>query len=163
MPDFHPTYTSAARNPYLKPARDSYVWRGWIHYDNSIDLVLLWPAWSVGIYLLMPHSAPRICSAPGCNTLVLRGRCEKHKIVRTSTTKHQKLYSNARWRKLRLMQVRRYPLCVGCLEHGITTTATEVDHIQPHEGNLRLMYDVNNLQSMCKPCHSRKTMKENNA
>jgi len=62
---------------------------------------------------------------------------------------------------LRLMHLNKYPLCVACQQAGLTTRATEVDHIQPHDGNLSLMYSVNNLQSMCKPCHSRKTMKEN--
>ena len=108
----------------------------------------------------MPHSAPKICSAPGCNTLVLKGRCQKHQIKRTSTTKHMKLYNSVRWKKLRMMHLRRFPLCTQCLEQGINTPATDVDHIVPHNGNLSLMYDMDNLQSLCRPCHSRKTAKE---
>ena len=108
----------------------------------------------------MPHSAPRICTHPGCNTLVLRGRCERHQIKRTSTTKHQKLYNSSRWKRLRLMQLRRNPLCSHCVEKGLLTPATDVDHIVPHNGNTSLMYDLDNLQSLCRPCHSRKTAEE---
>ena len=108
----------------------------------------------------MPHSAPRICTKPGCNTLVLKGRCAKHQEHRRSTTRHQKLYSNARWRKLRLMHLRRHPLCVQCQAEGITTPATQVDHITPHDGNIALMYDVSNLQGLCATHHSRKTAAE---
>ncbi|NMA84113.1 MAG: HNH endonuclease [Epulopiscium sp.] len=35
-----------------------------------------------------------------------------------------------------------------------------VDHIKPHKGNEDLFYDINNLQSLCKSCHDRKTAKE---
>ena len=38
--------------------------------------------------------------------------------------------------------------------------ATDVDHIVPHRGDARLLYDENNLQSLCKSCHSRKTATE---
>jgi len=38
--------------------------------------------------------------------------------------------------------------------------ATVVDHIEPHKGDEELFYDINNLQSLCKSCHDRKTAKE---
>ena len=41
------------------------------------------------------------------------------------------------------------------------THAIEVDHIQPHKGDSELFYDAANLASLCKICHSRKTMNEN--
>ena len=65
-----------------------------------------------------------------------------------------KLYNSARWKKLRMMHLRRFPLCTQCLEQGINTPATDVDHIVPHNGNLSLMYDLDNLQSLCRPCSS---------
>ena len=53
----------------------------------------------------------------------------------------------------------RHPLCAHCLKRGFTTPATEVDHIKPlRQGGARL--DQTNLQSLCKPCHSRKTRQE---
>ncbi|OWK34953.1 hypothetical protein FRUB_09795 [Fimbriiglobus ruber] len=38
--------------------------------------------------------------------------------------------------------------------------ATEVDHITPFRGSVELQYDRLNVQSLCKPCHSRKTATE---
>ncbi len=57
-----------------------------------------------------------------------------------------------RWRKVRLIQLRREPLCRRCGE-----LATEVDHIVPiAKGGA--MSDLANLQALCKRCHSRKTV-----
>jgi 5-methylcytosine-specific restriction protein A len=78
-----------------------------------------------------------------------------------------------KWVKLRNWFIKRNPLCVDCLKIGITTAWTtavikgklkrvsnEVDHIIPHKGNLRLKTDPNNLQTLCKSHHSRKTATE---
>jgi 5-methylcytosine-specific restriction protein A len=35
-----------------------------------------------------------------------------------------------------------------------------VDHIQPHRGNWARFIDRDNLQSLCKSCHDRKTALE---
>lgn len=35
-----------------------------------------------------------------------------------------------------------------------------VDHIRPHKSNYDLFWDPNNWQSMCDPCHSKKTATE---
>ena len=63
------------------------------------------------------------------------------------------VYNNTRWRKIRAAFLATHPLCVMC-QHP----ATVVDHIKPHRGNDALMWDWNNLQACCKPCHDRKTM-----
>lgn len=47
-----------------------------------------------------------------------------------------------------------------CERRGHITPATVVDHIIPHEGNLELFWDENNIQSLCKSCHDRKTAGE---
>ena len=36
----------------------------------------------------------------------------------------------------------------------------DVDHIIPHRGDQKLFWDRNNWQALCKPCHDRKTGKE---
>jgi 5-methylcytosine-specific restriction protein A len=60
-----------------------------------------------------------------------------------------------RWRKLRNIILNRQPFCVHCLNDGRHTVATEVDHIIPVSyGGTN---DDDNLQSLCKPCHSSKT------
>jgi 5-methylcytosine-specific restriction protein A len=38
--------------------------------------------------------------------------------------------------------------------------ATEVDHKVPHRGDQDLFWDTSNWQSLCKPCHSAKTARE---
>jgi 5-methylcytosine-specific restriction protein A len=53
-------------------------------------------------------------------------------------------------------------ICQHCFHRdGILTPATAVDHIIPFTSNSdprRL--DVNNLMSLCTPCHSRKTVEQ---
>ena len=67
---------------------------------------------------------------------------------------------NTYWKRVRLVKLQQDPLCVKCNEKGRMTPATEVDHIVPlrkggtHKGD--------NLQSLCKSCHSKKTMTERN-
>lgn len=58
------------------------------------------------------------------------------------------------WRALRLMVLRREPLCRRCGHE-----ASQVDHIRPiRQGGARL--DPENLQALCHSCHSRKTRTE---
>lgn len=59
------------------------------------------------------------------------------------------------WSKLRKMVLAQQPICRvdGCWE-----PSTEVDHILPRRrGGTD---DLDNLQGLCKACHSRKTVKE---
>ena len=65
------------------------------------------------------------------------------------------------WSKLAKMHVQKNPKCVRCGrtfykdEKGKIQNNT-ADHIKPmSEGGKRL--DVNNLQTLCKPCHGIKT------
>lgn len=66
----------------------------------------------------------------------------------------------ARWRKARDGWLRSHPLCVHCEQQGRVRAANEVDHIQPHKGDIVLFWDNTNWQSLCKPCHSLKTATE---
>lgn len=61
------------------------------------------------------------------------------------------------WQALRLSHLADNPLCVACEAKGITTEATEVDHITPHKGDHELRMDPTNLQALCSSCHGRKT------
>ena len=47
------------------------------------------------------------------------------------------------------------PLCAHCLAKGHTMPATLVDHIVPLPEGPRL--DMDNLQSLCRSCHAKKT------
>ena len=63
------------------------------------------------------------------------------------------------WRKLRALYLSEHPLCVECQRNGDVRAAAEVDHIRPiTKGGGRLDWD--NLQALCKSCHSRKTLAE---
>lgn len=64
-----------------------------------------------------------------------------------------KLYSSARWKRARLRFLRANPLCVFCLHQGRTTAAGVVDHIIPHKGDEALIWDSDNWQALCAPCH----------
>ena len=71
---------------------------------------------------------------------------------------HHKLYFTNTWRKLRAKKLSEKPLCKSC-----NHPANEVDHIIDHKGDRDIFYDYSNLQSLCKPCHSRKTMRTTNS
>ncbi|TXH50498.1 MAG: HNH endonuclease [Desulfurellales bacterium] len=66
----------------------------------------------------------------------------------------------SRWRTESKKHLRAYPLCVICGKSNRITAAKCVDHIIPHRGSAALFWDVNNWQSLCYSCHSRKTVRE---
>ena len=61
---------------------------------------------------------------------------------------------------MRATHLEAYPWCVDCLSSEEEVKATQVDHIKPHHGDHDLFFDDANLQSMCKPHHSKKTRNE---
>ena len=109
----------------------------------------------------MPRKMPSPCTHPGCPALVEGGgRCPAHR------KKMQREYDQGRgktaergydsrvWRKVRVMVLAEEPLCRKCYQQGLVVPATEVHHLDhnPHN-NAR-----ENLESLCKSCHSRETM-----
>ena len=62
-----------------------------------------------------------------------------------------------KWQVLRAWWLRHNPLCVMCKARGVVTEATEIDHIIPHKGDKTLFWARDNLQALCKKCHSTKT------
>lgn len=59
-----------------------------------------------------------------------------------------------RWRKLRLMVLRRDPICVRCK----CRASTHADHIAPKSRGGDDSFE--NLQGLCETCHNRKTVVE---
>jgi len=112
----------------------------------------------------------QFCAEQGCGELVARGRCPRH-VNTTHSVKgsfRQRGYT-ARWDRRALAFRKAYPLCgmrpngtrpvmSQCYELGLTTIATQVDHVIPHGGDPLLMWDeLHNWQSLCNQCHMRKT------
>lgn len=122
----------------------------------------------------MPKGMWKQCHVPGCPGLTRQGKyCEKHAHLEDAERRErasrynktardigsQKLYDSAEWRKLREIHIRRNPLCESCLENGRITPAVIVDHkVEIKDGGGRL--DPDNLQSLCRSCHNKKTAQE---
>ncbi|MBS6156854.1 MAG: HNH endonuclease [Sutterella sp.] len=116
-----------------------------------------------------------ICAYPGCQAAipVEEKFCAKHKEKgkslaadrearrkRFKGTAAQRGYGS-KWQRLRAQFLKSHPLCEECKRQGRLTKATDVDHIIPHHGDPKLMWDQSNWQALCHECHSRKTAKEN--
>ena len=72
---------------------------------------------------------------------------------------HKHIYNSKQWKNLRLLTLLNDPLCTACKAQGKIVPAEEIDHIIPmQEGGLP--FDSDNLQPLCKECHSRKTLNE---
>ncbi|GLQ31653.1 HNH endonuclease [Litoribrevibacter albus] len=115
----------------------------------------------------MPNAAKKPCSKFGCKEVVERGQrfCSDHKALHQETidkqrgTAAQRGYGS-RWQKARLGFLRNNPLCLHCHAEGLTISATVVDHIIPHKGDMALFWDRANWQPLCKRHHDIKTATE---
>ena len=57
------------------------------------------------------------------------------------------------------MYLAEHPLCIN-YDNKCHNPASVVDHIQDHNGNYELFWDVSNHQPMCAECHNKKTARE---
>ena len=60
----------------------------------------------------------------------------------------------SKWQKARESWLRAHPLCADHLSRGQYVPASVVDHIEPHRGDMKLFWDLNNWQSLCDTCHN---------
>jgi 5-methylcytosine-specific restriction enzyme A len=104
------------------------------------------------------------CSVKGCKELVGWGEwlCPEHKRERDRTSnkdradkKEQKFYKSIPWENLRKLKLHQDPLCEICKEEGITTVATIVHHVDEIRQGGDILPEIEMLQSVCLPCHSR--------
>ena len=111
----------------------------------------------------MPMKPKKPCRHPGCPKLTDGLYCEEHEALhRGDRASSSKRGYNRQWQKARVRYLKAHPLCVQCLKEGHAVTATVVDHIRPHRGDPVLFWDEKNWQSLCKPCHDKKTWNEDN-
>ena len=124
----------------------------------------------------MPYRSKKPCNQPGCSELVKAEftYCENHREIKKEKKRERdkkynkekrdpklrKFYSSWKWRKCRDKYVKQNPLCEKCKENGKTVEADEVDHIIPVKVRFDLRFDFENLQSLCKRCHSIKSRKD---
>ncbi len=105
----------------------------------------------------MPRRPPHPCAHQGCPNVTRERYCEAHAAESSRYDQERGSASSrgygASWRKLRAWYLARNPLCVMCGK-----AAREVDHILPREDGGT--DDQENLQSLCKSCHSKKTNRE---
>jgi 5-methylcytosine-specific restriction protein A len=88
-------------------------------------------------------------------TVNVHGRTARQSEARPSPSRRG--YGRA-WQRIRLVKLAADPLCEDCAGRGVETAATEVDHVLAlARGGT---HDADNLRSLCKPCHSRKTVRE---
>lgn len=66
-------------------------------------------------------------------------------------------YTSPTWKAIRILVLNRDIYCQECLKSNIYTVATEVDHIVDIVDDPSKCMDLDNLQGLCKKCHSRKT------
>lgn len=70
-------------------------------------------------------------------------------------------YLSPIWKATRARHLAMFPLCVECEKLGKITKGEVVDHIKPRDpDHPERDLDPNNLQTMCHPCHNRKSNKE---
>lgn len=66
---------------------------------------------------------------------------------------YRHLYSTARWREARALQLQRQPLCEECQSQGRVTPATVCNHIDPATKASEVTFFAGPFSSACKPCH----------
>ena len=109
----------------------------------------------------MPSRPLHECTYPGCHVLVREARCHKHKPDRFRPSAAKRGYGGKRWLAFRAMQLSTEPLCKECLKEGRMVPGVAVDHICPVSGpDDPRFFDLEAVQSLCVPCHARKTASE---
>lgn len=64
----------------------------------------------------------------------------------------QRLYDR-HWRMRRAVQLSAHPWCENGLRQGVYVPATDVHHVERHEGDPEKFYN-SELESLCHACHS---------
>lgn len=102
----------------------------------------------------------RPCNRPGCRQLTDRTYCAEHE-QQYKREKEQyrgsfreRGYSST-WDKVRKHKIKINPLCEMCERDGRVTVAEIVHHIKTVRDRPDLVHDMDNLMSVCRPCHGK--------
>lgn len=76
--------------------------------------------------------------------------------LRYQKGRFKKLYDSEQWKKLRRLHLSKYSFCNECGSQE----KLNVDHRIPHNGNMDLFLDADNLETKCHSCHSSKTARK---
>lgn len=71
----------------------------------------------------------------------------------------RKYYQGKTWRQVRAQKLDLNPCCEECERLGIATLAAQVHHVQERKDFPDLALDLDNLESLCLPCHNAKRAK----
>jgi 5-methylcytosine-specific restriction protein A len=72
-----------------------------------------------------------------------------------------KIYNSKKWKQVRELAILRDSMmCQECRRNGVDTMFDEVDHIIELQDRPDLAFELDNLQCLCKPCHSIKSRDE---
>ena len=105
----------------------------------------------------MPFAPSSSCRVASCPAPTVRGAyCREHSPERQRPSAARRGYSSASgWPEIRLAWLSLHPWCE---EKGCRALATDVHHkVRLQDGGT---HDDDNLESRCKPCHSRETARE---
>ena len=112
----------------------------------------------------MPLRPLHPCAQPGCPELVRdQARCSRHtkqqkrRLDERKRPEDRQFYSSSRWRKLRALKLSHDPICQKAMCYN---QATDVHHIQRRQEFPELTFALENLQALCKRCHSSETARE---
>jgi 5-methylcytosine-specific restriction protein A len=116
----------------------------------------------------VPTKSKKPCSVPGCPTLTQGRWCEKHTKNKFVARGYDQLRGSSsergydsQWKRTRLIALQRDNyLCQECLKVDRPTQAQEVHHLLGIDIRPDLRLDVDNLSSVCAPCHKRITAEE---
>jgi len=110
---------------------------------------------------MCPFKPLKPCSRPGCAELTSTRFCPGH--ARKENEKYDASRRNsgergydAQWQKVRELKLAQDPLCEEHLRQEQVVAATMVHHIKPIETYPELRLVMENLMSLCNPCHEEK-------
>ena len=92
-----------------------------------------------------------------CHTCGKRRPCSCRTLTERSRKSSWKRGYDRDWANVREKKLAMNPICEDCLTQGLATPAIDVHHVKKVSENPDLRLDLDNLRSLCKPCHSVRT------